>query len=445
MARNKDPVGLENRRGDGVCILGTRGRFVKLSKFGQRMTRTSGISELMADLGEALAGDAGMRMLGGGNPAHIPQVQKRFREEMLRILDTPGAFERMIGNYDPPQGNRAFIEALAALLQRELGWPVRPENIALTNGSQNAFFTLFNLFAGEAADGSHRKILLPVTPEYIGYADVGLTEDFFLARRPLIERLDSHTFKYHLDLKGLTVPENVGAICVSRPTNPTGNVLTDEEVAHLSELACRHAVPLILDNAYGLPFPDIIFTDARPVWNEHMIVSMSLSKLGLPTTRTGIVIASEEIIRAVCEMNGILALAPGTVGATLTTGLLRSGEIMSLSRDVIKPFYQEKVRWALDIIHREFEGVDYQVHKPEGAIFLWLWFPGLPISSRELYERLKRRQVLVVDGHYFFPGLTEEWRHKQECIRVTYSQDQRVVAEGLQVIAEEVRRAFSAG
>ncbi|HNY27042.1 MAG TPA: valine--pyruvate transaminase [Candidatus Sumerlaeota bacterium] len=418
---------------------------MKLSKFGQRMTRTSGISELMADLGEALAGDAGMRMLGGGNPAYIPEVQQRFREEMQRILGTTGAFERMIGNYDTPQGNRGFIEALAALLNRELGWPVKSANIALTNGSQSAFFTLFNLFAGECADGSYRKILLPVTPEYIGYADVGLTEDFFRARRPLIEQLDAHTFKYHLDFKGVEVPGDVGAICVSRPTNPTGNVLTDDEVAHLSELARRHDVPLILDNAYGLPFPDIIFTEAQPVWNERTIICMSLSKLGLPSARTGIVIASEEIIRAVCEMNGILALAPGTFGAALTTELVRSGEIMALSREVVKPFYQEKVRWALEVVRREFEGVDYRVHKPEGAIFLWFWFPGLPISSRELYERLKRRKVLVVGGHYFFPGLTEEWRHKQECIRVTYSQDKQVVAEGLRIIAEEVKRAFSEG
>jgi len=34
-------------------------------------------------------------------------------------------------------------------------------------------------------------------------------------------------------------------------------------------------------------------------------------------------------------------------------------------------------------------------------MFLWLWFPDLPISSLELYKRLKARGVLVVSGHYF--------------------------------------------
>jgi len=38
----------------------------------------------------------------------------------------------------------------------------------------------------------------------------------------------------------------------------------------------------------------------------------------------------------------------------------------------------------------------YHVHKPEGAFFLWLWFEGLPVSSQELYERLKKRGVAII-------------------------------------------------
>jgi len=79
-------------------------------------------------------------------------------------------------------------------------------------------------------------------------------------------------------------------------------------------------------------------------------------------------------------------------------------------------------------------------------MFLWLWFPDLPISSLELYKRLKARGVLVVSGHYFFPGLPDEgWRHQHECLRVTYSQDAADVARGLQAIAEEVKRAWAQG
>ena len=135
-------------------------------------------------------------------------------------------------------------------------------------------------------------------------------------------------------------------------------------------------------------------------------------------------------------------MAPSGVGAALVLDLICSGEIIRLSRELIKPYYEQKAEQAVAQLRRELDGVDFYIHKPEGALFLWLWFIGLPITSQELYVRLKRRGVLVVPGHYFFPGLREEWRHKQECIRVTYSQDEAVVQEGIKIIAEEVRRAY---
>ncbi|MDR8383226.1 aminotransferase class I/II-fold pyridoxal phosphate-dependent enzyme, partial [Acinetobacter baumannii] len=99
----------------------------------------------------------------------------------------------------------------------------------------------------------------PLTPEYIGYADAGLEEDLFVATRPNIELLPEGQFKYHVDFEHLQVTEETGMICVSRPTNPTGNVITDEELIKLDALANQHGVPLVIDNAYGVPFPGSIF------------------------------------------------------------------------------------------------------------------------------------------------------------------------------------------
>jgi len=89
--------------------------------------------------------------------------------------------------------------------------------------------------------------------------------------------------------------------------------------------------------------------------------------------------------------------------------------------------------------------VDFHVHKPEGAFFLWLWFPKLPITCMELYQRLKAKGVLVVPGHYFYPGFKENWPHKDECIRVNYSQDAGVLAAGMKIIGDEVKRAYRSG
>lgn len=92
----------------------------------------------MDDLGNALAGNEALHMLGGGNPSHIPRVEAVIRERMIKILQNNHEFEWTVGNCDPPQGATEFIKALAALLRREYGRDVHAKNIALTNGSQIA-------------------------------------------------------------------------------------------------------------------------------------------------------------------------------------------------------------------------------------------------------------------------------------------------------------------
>ncbi len=415
---------------------------MKFSKFASRFSSESGIVQLMDDLGNAMSGNSEVLMLGGGNPSHIHGVQQYFRDSLHRLIDDSSRFSHAIGNYETPQGNRDFINAIVDMLNKQYQWGVNEENVALTIGSQSAFFFLFNMLAGEDEDGNHNQILLPLTPEYIGYSDVGLTDGMFYSRRPLIEKLENHFFKYHVDFDGLDIRDNTAAMCISRPTNPTGNVLTDDEVSKLLTLAESNDIPLIIDNAYGEPFPNIIFTETKPIWNKNIIYCMSLSKVGLPGTRTGIVIADKPVIDLIRKMNAVINLATANFGAMIAKDLISSGEIIRLSQLLIKPYYQEKVEHAVDVVHKEFDGLDYYIHKPEGAMFLWLWFPDLPITSNELYERLKDKGVLVISGTHFFPGMEDDWDHKHQCIRITYSMEQSVVEEGVKKIAKEIKSLF---
>ena len=396
----------------------------------------------MDDLGHAMAGAHGpIRMLGGGNPAHIPEVQAVWRDRMATILANPREFDRMMTNYDPPIGNPKFIAALATLLRTEFGWNVGPENIAITAGGQTAFFFLFNLLAGEFHGGRRKAILLPLVPEYIGYMNQGLSPGLLRAVEPRLEVLSGHRFKYHVDFDRISVADDVAAICVSRPTNPSGNVLTNDELHRLASIARMAGVPLIIDNAYGLPFPGILFRSADPIWDENIILTLSLSKLGLPNTRTGIVVARPEIIRAIASMTAIVGLANCAIGQAIVLPLVQSGEILRLAREVVGPFYERKSQLAQNWIREFFDDeLDYHVHLSEGALFLWLWFRGMKISAETLYSRLKQRGVLVVPGHYF--GASEDWRHGHECIRLSFAMDETSVREGIAILAEEVSKGY---
>ena len=64
---------------------------------------------------------------------------------------------------------------------------------------------------------------------------------------------------------------------------------------------------------------------------------MSLSKLGLPGSRCGIIVANEKIITAITNMNGIISLSPGGIGPAMMCEMIKRNDLLRLSNDVIIP------------------------------------------------------------------------------------------------------------
>ena len=413
---------------------------MNFSDFGERFAGYSGITHLMDDLNEGLLQDD-VVMMGGGNPAAIPEAIKVF-ENAIEKLQASGELLKALANYDGPQGKNEFLETLADFFQQQFDWPVTTKNIALTHGSQSSFFTLFNSFAGQSR-GNKRKVLIPLVPEYIGYCDVGIEDGLITSQQAKIQRLAKGYFKYQVDFEQLEVDQSTGLICVSRPTNPSGNVLTDSECQQLDAIARNNDVPLLIDNAYGTPFPNIIFNEVNPFWNDNTIVCMSLSKLGLPGARTGIVIANEEVIKQFTNMTAITSLAPGGIGPVIVNQLIRESLLLPLCHEIILPFYQKRSQLAVRLLREAIDDPRVNIHKPEGSLFLWLWFEGLPITTSELYQRLKRKGLLVVPGKYFFPGQEEPSTHAQSCIRMNYVQSEAELQKGIDILANELHACWA--
>jgi len=409
---------------------------MNFSDFGHHFAGYSGITHLMDDLNEGLLRDD-VIMMGGGNPAAIPDAIKVF-EAMIDKLQASGGLVRSLANYDGPQGKDAFLETLAEFFRQQYGWKIDRSNIALTHGSQSAFFILFNSFAGRSKD-RQQKVLIPLVPEYIGYNDLGIEDSLITSQQAKIKLLDGGFFKYQVDFDRLEVDNSTGLICVSRPTNPSGNVLSDAECQHLDQIAQKNNVPLLIDNAYGTPFPNIIFNQVEPFWNDNTIVCMSLSKLGLPGARTGIVIANREIIRQFSNMTAITSLAPGGIGPVIVGQMIEEKLLLPLCHDVILPFYQKRAQLAIRLIQENIDDTRLHIHKTEGAFFLWLWFEGLSVGTSELYHRLKQNGLFVVPGKYFFPGQEKPSQHAESCIRLSYVQSEEDLIKGIDILAQELR------
>jgi valine--pyruvate aminotransferase len=416
---------------------------MKLSRFGNLLAQDSPIVQLMEDLGEALSRNPELLFLGGGNPAKVPAAQQCFQQHLQALAQDPAAAAALVGIYPAPQGDDRTLRAVAGFLSRECGWPVSEANIAIVSGSQLAFFILFNLFAGADDAGSQRQVLLPLVPEYLGYGAQGLGENFFQTRKPLLQLTRANRFKYALDSQNLHIGDEVGAICVSRPTNPSGNLLTDAEMDQLLALARQAGVPLLVDLAYGSPFPGLVYQACENPWRQGAAHVLSLSKLGLPGVRTAIVVADEEVIRCVTRANTIMSLANGNLGPALLERLIDSGDLQRLGREVLPDFYRTRRDQLVALLDSALQGIPYRIHEPEGAFFIWLWLENLPGGSQALYANLKQQGVLVMAGEPFFFAWQHTWDHARECLRLTYCQPPEVLARAVKTIAREVRRLYS--
>jgi valine--pyruvate aminotransferase len=131
------------------------------------------------------------------------------------------------------------------------------------------------------------------------------------------------------------------------------------------------------------------------------------------------------------------------VGPQLLRGSLADGSLAHLCSSTLRPYYEERRRLALEAIDARCADLPVRVHCADGAFFLWLWCENLPIDSRELYTRLKDRGVIVLPGNDFFIGADAGWRHRRECLRISYAGEVDTIERGIAVIMDEVGRAYA--
>src|SRR5690606_40244125 len=122
--------------------------------------------------------------------------------------------------------------------------------------------------------------------------------------------------------------------------------------------------------------------------------------------------------------------------------MILSGDLARLGSVTLPNFYRARRDFLVGQLDSALRGLSYRIHEPEGAFLVWLWLEDLPISSRELYENLKKLGVLVMAGESFFFGWENNWAHARQCLRLTYCHPEEVLKRAVNIIAEEVRRLF---
>ena len=418
-----------------------------LSQLGVEMSRLSGVRAIMKDIIETLraGGDRAFINLSAGNPVILPEVEQLWRDCTADLLASSD-YGDVVCRYGASQGYQPLIDAVVKDFNQRYGLSLTERNILITPGSQSLYFYAANAFGGYATSGELRQIVLPLSPDYTGYGGVTLTPEALVAYKPELEIDPSaHRFKYRPDFTQLQITENTGCVIFSRPCNPTGNVLSNDEVSKITTLAAVHEVPVLIDSAYAPPFPALNFTEMTPQFGGNVLHCMSLSKAGLPGERIGIAIGDESLVHVLeCFQTNMCIHSP-RYGQAIAARAIASGRLAEISETVIRPFYQAKIAIVEATLDRAMpQELPWFLHRGEGAIFAWLWLQDLPITDWEFYQKLKDVGVIVVPGGTFFPGLREEWTHKHQCLRISLTgsdRDLETAMQRLADVAEEVYRS----
>jgi valine--pyruvate aminotransferase len=430
---------------------------VALSLIGEKMARVSGLRSIMEDIATTTAASTGGSAAGStggstadsgsawlnlsiGNPAPIPEVIATWRRLTAAALSA--SFPEASCRYGPSRGMPALVNAIADYFNEHYGWGIGAENIVVGPGSQLLSFIAAALYTGPSASGTTR-IVLPMLPDYTGYQGLCMNPGGIAGVAPGVETEGGRGFRYSFDFPALAKRDDIGLLLLSSPSNPTGRCVDAGELATLIALAQDRDVPLLLDHAYGAPFPRIGEVATPPAWHDNVINCFTLSKAGLPGERIGFAIAAERHITPMMSFVANSALHAPQLAQLVVANALRSGQLDTLTSEVISPFYLNRRRLAEKLLSGAMPAtVDWRLHTGQGGMFCWLWIDHDWFDDMALYQLLKRKKVFIVPGRHFFVDTPDAHAHSTRCFRISLSADEEVLTEGIRRIAvalEELR------
>ena len=191
-------------------------------------------------------------------------------------------------------------------------------------------------------------------------------------------------------------------IVVTNPNNPTGAVLTEEEMDAIIGAARRVGAWILSDEIYrGAEFSGPL-TPTFAGRYEKVVVTGGLSKaFGLPGLRAGWIVAPPTLIRHFCQYHDYLTLTPSFLSDYLADIVMqppRRDEILERTRRIVRqnlPRVEEWIKSHDDIF-------DYA--RPRAGAICTVRY-RLPVASEPLFNRLRREQsVLITPGEHFGIG-----------------------------------------
>jgi aspartate/methionine/tyrosine aminotransferase len=347
-------------------------------------------------------------------------VQPLRADELLGDEPSRAAFLGQALKYPESNGSELLRQRIALLYPGATA-----ENVLVTTGTSEANYTTL---WGLLEKGDRAAVMLPTYMQSWGLARAygGRADPY-----RLVERRDGIRPRWALDVAGLrrAVTKRTRLIMVTNPNNPTGAVLTSEEMDEIVRAARGVGAWIVSDEVYR--GAEIAGGELSPTfWGRYprVLVTSGLSKaFGLPGLRIGWIAGPLRTIARLWSYHDYTTLTPSMLSDRLARAALeprRREEILSRTRRIVRENHPRIEAWVRS--HGDF--LD-SIPPVAGAIALVKY--RLPIGSVALFDRLRLEQsVLITPGAHFGIG---------KYIRVGFGYDIEKTVEGLGRVGEVLR------
>lgn len=337
------------------------------------------------------------------SPINLSIGQPHFTAPPEVQAEITRALSRGHTAYTQTQGIVELRERLSRKFQEQNKFEAHPDNILISSGVSSLIQLLFlatidpgdRVLLTDPAFLIYRSLL-----EYLGAEIEYIPENFTTAD------IDA----YRQSAKATAAAKPLKLIIFCSPSNPSGHIMSTEQLQLLANLAEDTGAALVADEIYELFDYEQSFRSAASIYPQtvtFMGYSKSYSMTGL---RLAAATGPAEIMKAMTTLQQYTVVcAPAPVQWAGIAAL-----------DVDMSGYVDEYRANRDYVLERLQGKVEFTH-PAGAFYA---FPQIPGSDRDFVERaIKEKELLVVPGRIF--------SRATDRVRISYATDRATLERGL--------------
>ena len=355
--------------------------------------RYAAITDRLAQLGSAKWGvhiraramtAAGIKVLslsiGEPDVPPPPELLARAQDAMMRGRH----------GYSNGRGEPGLLAALAARYSRRTGRTIGTNQIVCLPGTQTALYAVLMALVGPGDE------VLVGDPMYATYEGVVAAAGALTVPVPL---RPEHGFRLQAaDLAAAITPQT-RAILLNTPHNPTGAVLTRDDIGDIGEVARAHDLWILSDEVYE----ELIF-DGGPFASpldeadlaERTVVMASISKShAAPGFRSGWCVGPGAFTERLLPIAETMLFGNQPFIADMTA--LAVSRPSAVAQDMARRFAARA-----ELIHRLLDGNHLRVHRPAAGMFTLVDVRATGLSGDAFARRLlDEEHVAVMPGESF--------------------------------------------